>query len=185
MGFKFRQGRDREAWDAAVVGNKVGGQDGRLVDPSECCHVCQEVYPDTKAWDKFVDFTRCNCYRFSDGFDTSKYVWQHESYTMGYCNPKWLKLNKKNRCDFFSPNHLKMCLASLTKNNSWEKGQIKSFPLNTHPSLCLTAESRSKSVFCFAKKVSTLPGWLVVFKQGSCEQIMRERKSQRETLFRM
>ena len=88
MGLKFRQGINREAWEAAVLGNKVGSQDGGEVDPSECCQVCQEVYPDTKAWDKFVDFEKCNCYRYPDDFDTSAYVWEHQSYTMGYCNPK-------------------------------------------------------------------------------------------------
>ena len=87
MGFKFRQGLDREAWDAAVMGNKVGAQDGQNVDSSQCCQVCQEVYPDTKAWDKFVDF-RCNCYRYSDDFDTSAYAWEQKGFTMGYCNPK-------------------------------------------------------------------------------------------------
>ena len=88
MGFKFRQGLDRAAWDAAVLGDKVGVQGSQHLDPSECCQVCQGKYPDTKAWDKFVDFEKCNCYRYSDDFDTSAYEWPHESYTMGYCNPK-------------------------------------------------------------------------------------------------
>ena len=70
MSLKFRQGINKDAWQAAVLGNKVGTQDGQKVDPSECCQVCQEVYPDTKAWDKFVDFEKCNCYRYPDDFDT-------------------------------------------------------------------------------------------------------------------
>ena len=91
MGLKFRQGIDREALDAVVMGNKVGpgAQDGRHVDSSQCCQVWQEVYC-------ILTQKRGTSLLTSKNVTVigilmiliQAHVWEHESYTMGYCNPK-------------------------------------------------------------------------------------------------
>ena len=84
IGYKFRKGQ--EGWNEAVKLNRVRESDD--FDASECCQMCQEMYPETKAWEKNDNKETCNCLLFPDDFDASPYEAENGDYTIGYCNPK-------------------------------------------------------------------------------------------------
>ena len=87
IGQKLAEVKDKVSWEAAVTEKRVGLPD-RDVLPSECCQICQGMYPDTKAWSKNVHQTKCKCLSFSDDFDISAYEVENKNYTIGFCNSK-------------------------------------------------------------------------------------------------
>jgi len=70
-------------WKAAVTEHKVNGK--KIGDGSECCQVCQEKHPETKAWMKYEKYKTCSCLTFDDNFDPSKYEKTHGAYSIGSC----------------------------------------------------------------------------------------------------
>ena len=74
-------------WKAAVTKHNIRDEDTpfKIGDGSQCCHICREKYPETKAWMKFNNYSICECMTFNNSFDPSKYVTVHGAYSIGSC----------------------------------------------------------------------------------------------------
>ena len=77
---------DNKEWEENVAKSGTIEDDG-IVDGLECCQICKERYPETKAWQKFVDYQKCECFSFSDDFDpiNQGLTHSHGAYTVGVC----------------------------------------------------------------------------------------------------
>ena len=71
-------------WKAAVTKHNVWART-RIVDGSECCHICGEIYPETKVWQKYKLYNICECLTYDDDFDPSEYEKNHGQYSIGSC----------------------------------------------------------------------------------------------------
>ena len=77
---------DNKEWEENVAKSGTIEDDG-IVDGLECCQICKERYPETKAWQKFVDYQKCECFSYSDDFDpiNQGLTHSHGAYTVGVC----------------------------------------------------------------------------------------------------
>ena len=62
-------------------------QDGNF-EASECCQICQDNYPETKAWSIQSGHRSCNCIMFAEDFDASAYEEEDADSSIGYCKAK-------------------------------------------------------------------------------------------------
>ena len=81
---KKRYNKKDDAWKAAVTTHKTTMREKNM-HGSECCRLCQEKQPETKAWEKFVDYKYCHCFSFDDAFDPSEYEKENKFYSIGTC----------------------------------------------------------------------------------------------------
>ena len=58
IGFRFLGGRP--GWKESADRKRVPFQDGNF-EASECCRICQDYYPETKAWSIQSGHRSCNC----------------------------------------------------------------------------------------------------------------------------
>ena len=78
--------KEDELWQANVVERGNIGDDS-IVDGTECCRMCRERYPDTKAWEKFINYKECKCFHYPDHFSpvNGYFSSDHGAYTIGIC----------------------------------------------------------------------------------------------------
>ena len=62
-------------------------QDGNF-EASECCRICQDYYPETKAWSIQSGQRSCSCIIFAEDFDASAYEKEDADSSIGYCKAK-------------------------------------------------------------------------------------------------
>merc|ERR1719228_289153 len=76
---------EEEQWQVNVVENVV--YNDSIVDGMECCQMCTERYPETRAWSKFIDYNECTCISYSDYFDPldEGLTTHHGAYWIGTC----------------------------------------------------------------------------------------------------
>ena len=74
-----------ESWKAAVTTDKIVDKTNKIVDGSQCCHLCREKYPETKVFQKFKRYSICECHTFDDDFDPSEHELKHGAYQIGSC----------------------------------------------------------------------------------------------------
>merc|ERR1712179_896974 len=77
---------DAVGWNAAVTKQNVVDVE-RIVDGSNCCQICKEKHPGTKAWQKYEGYKTCECLSYGDNFDSEiqNYEKKHGAYNIGYC----------------------------------------------------------------------------------------------------
>ena len=81
-----------DAWKANVVTKEVkDALRDSSVDGAECCRRCKEIYPTTRAWQKFVNYKQCECYIYSPTFSPLYNLTEdHEAYSIGTCKDCFL-----------------------------------------------------------------------------------------------
>ena len=73
-----------EQWQTNVVRHVVG--DESILDGMDCCRICTEAYPETRAWQKYEHYHECDCFIYhwfdplNEGLTTN-----HGAYQIGIC----------------------------------------------------------------------------------------------------
>ena len=81
---KRRWSWEDEKWQAVKIGTI---DDKSIVDGMKCCRICRERFPETKAWQKFIHYTNCECFSYPDNFDPldQGLSRSHGAYSIGIC----------------------------------------------------------------------------------------------------